>query len=180
LVSLTLRISYSAFTLPFYAMGAELSADYVERSQLIVHRVLFNTVANLLRTFLGFRVFMSGGTGLLNRAAHIPFGWSCAALLARGGVPCAFGTLNQRGRLHAPTAPKGQAGIRLLFEIGEIFRSRSFVVLFATVLFLTAQGTGGVLALHTSKFFWKLPHEIIKCIAVAIAMADLPAFPSRV
>lgn len=177
-VSLTLRISYSVFTLPFLAMGAELSSDYVERSRLIVYRVFFNTVANLLCTFLGYRVFMSGNLGLLNRDAYTPFGWTCAALLVVGGVLCAVGTLNQRDRLHAPSAPSGPAGLRLFAEIIEVFRSRSFVVLFTTVLlFWIAQGTAGVLALHASKFFWKLPNEIIQYLAVSAAMGGLAGIP---
>lgn len=177
-VSLTLRISYSVFTLPFLAMGAELSSDYVERSRLIVYRVFFNTVANLLCTYFGFRVFMSGSQGLLDRDAYTPFGWTCAALLVMGGLLCAFGTINQRHRLHAPSTVGGSVGLRFFSEIAEIFRSRSFVILFATVLlFWTAQGTAGVLALHANKFFWKLPNDIIQYVAVSIAIGGLAGIP---
>jgi len=177
-VILIMRIAYSAFSLPFLAMGAELTSDYVERSRLIVYRVFFNTMAALLTTFLGYRVFMAGGTGLLNRAAYIPFGWSIAAMMGIGMLICAFGTLNQRYRLHSPARSSAPIGRRLIAEVIEIFRSRSFVVLFTVVLlFWISQGSAGVLALHAAKFFWKLPNEIIQYMAISTAMGGLAGIP---
>lgn len=177
-VALVLRISYSAFVLPFLAMGAELSSDYDERSRLIVYRVFFNTAANLLCTALGYRVFMAGGNGLLNRAAYIPFGWTIAGLLLVCGLICAWGTLDQRVRLHEPARASGTVASRFFAEIIEIFRSRSFVVLFATVLlFWISQGTAGVLSLHAAKFFWELPNDIIQYIAVSTAAGGLAGIP---
>jgi GPH family glycoside/pentoside/hexuronide:cation symporter len=151
-VILTMRIAYSAFSLPFLAMGAELTGDYVERSRLIVYRVFFNTMANLLTTFLGYRVFMAGSNGLLNRAAYIPFGWSVAIMMGIGMLICAFGTLDQRYRLHSPARSSAHIGRRLIAEVIEIFRSRSFVVLFAVVLlFWISQGSAAVLALEVAE-----------------------------
>jgi GPH family glycoside/pentoside/hexuronide:cation symporter len=179
-VVLLLRLAYSAFTLPFYALGAELTSDYVERSRLIVYRVFFNTAAALITTFFGYRVFMTGQNGLLDRAAYIPFGWTCAALLLAAGLVCAFGTLDQRFRLREATpAPSAGFGLRLFAEIVEVFRSRSFVVLFLTVLlFWIAQGSAGVLALHQAKFFWQLPNDIIQYQAVAVAAGGLAGIPA--
>ena len=178
-VILIMRIAYSAFSLPFLAMGAELTSDYVDRSRLIVYRVFFNTMANLLTTFLGFRVFMSGANGLLNRAAYAPFGWSIAVMMGIGMLTCTFGTLDQRYRLHSPARSTANIGRRLIAEIVEIFRSRSFVVLFAVVLlFWISQGSAAVLALHAAKFFWKLPNEIIQYQAIAIAMGGLAGIPA--
>jgi GPH family glycoside/pentoside/hexuronide:cation symporter len=177
-VILTMRIAYSAFSLPFLAMGAELTGDYVERSRLIVYRVFFNTMANLVTTFLGYRVFMAGNNGLLNRAAYIPFGWSIAIMMGVGMLICAFGTLDQRYRLHSPGRSSAHIVRRLVVEIVEIFRSRSFVVLFSVVLlFWISQGSAAVLALHAAKFFWKLPNEIIQYQAISIAMGGLAGIP---
>lgn len=177
-VILIMRIAYSAFSLPFLAMGAELTSDYVERSRLIVYRVFFNTMANLLTTFLGFRVFMAGSNGLLNRSAYIPFGWSIAGMMGIGMLICAFGTLNQRHRLHRPAESSAHIAHRLVTEVLEIFRSRSFVVLFSVVLlFWISQGSAGVLALHAAKFFWRLPNEIIQYQAISVAFGGLAGIP---
>lgn len=178
-VILIMRIAYSAFSLPFLAMGAELTSDYVERSRLIVYRVFFNTMANLLTTYLGFRVFMAGSNGLLNRSAYIPFGWSIAVMMGIGMLVCAFGTLSQRHRLHKPAKSSAHIGRRLVAEVVEIFRSRSFVVLFSVVLlFWISQGSAGVLVLHAAKFFWKLPNEIIQYQAISLAMGGLAGIPA--
>lgn len=177
-VILMMRIAYSAFSLPFLAMGAELTGDYVERSRLIVYRVFFNTMAALLTTFLGYRVFMAGSNGLLNRAAYIPFGWSVAIMMGIGMLICAFGTLDQRYRLHSPARSSAHIARRLIAEIVEIFRSRSFVVLFSVVLlFWISQGSAAVLALHAAKFFWQLPNEIIQYQAISLAIGGLAGIP---
>jgi GPH family glycoside/pentoside/hexuronide:cation symporter len=73
----------------------------------------------------------------------------------------------------------GPIGRHLLAEVFEIFHSRSFVVLFTTVLlFWIAQGSAGVLALHAAKFFWKLPNAIIQYQSVAIALGGLAGIPT--
>ncbi|HEY1709537.1 MAG TPA: MFS transporter [Rhizomicrobium sp.] len=178
-VTLLLRVSYSAFTLPFLAMGAELTSDYVDRSRLIVYRVLMNTSANLLTTALGYRVFMAGDRGLLDRAGYMRFGWTIAALLLVTGFVCAWGTLRERPRLGKPSDDRTPLAPRLLKEIAEVFRNRSFVVLFVTiVLFWTAQGSALQMALHLAKFFWALPNDIIQYLAVATTVGGLAGIPA--
>jgi GPH family glycoside/pentoside/hexuronide:cation symporter len=178
-VSLLHRVSYSVFTLPFYAMGAELTSDYVERSSLIVYRTAMNTGANLICTGLGYRVFMTGDAGLLDRAAYTKFGWTIAAMLAVTGLLCAWGTLREKHRLREASGETRALAPRLAGEVREVFKSRSFVVLFITVLlFWTAQGSAGVLALHLAKFFWHLPNDIIQYLAIATTVGGLAGIPA--
>jgi GPH family glycoside/pentoside/hexuronide:cation symporter len=87
--------------------------------------------------------------------------------------------LNQRHRLHRPAKSSSHIGHRLIAEVIEIFRSRSFVVLFSVVLlFWISQGSAGVLALHAAKFFWKLPNEIIQYQAISLAFGGLAGIPA--
>ncbi|MEI9888403.1 MAG: MFS transporter [Rhizomicrobium sp.] len=60
----------------------------------------------------------------------------------------------------------------------EVFRNRSFLILFFTVLiFFVAQGTAGALNLHGSKFFWNLPVDAIQFLSIVAALGLLVGIP---
>ncbi len=127
---------------------------------------------------LGYTVFLGGKAGLFNRAAYVPFGWSCAAVLCIFGALAAFGTLGSINRLHKAT-PSGDHPLkRMVREVPEVFRNRSFVILFITVLlFFVAQGTAAALNLHGGKFFWKLPVSTIQLLSITSALGLLLGIP---
>jgi GPH family glycoside/pentoside/hexuronide:cation symporter len=146
--SIALRVSLSFFNLPYIAVGAEVSDDYQERSSIVSYRICFSMLGAFLAILLGLGVFMAGPHGLVNRQAYARFGWSCALVLAAAGWISAFATRSVLPRLHEATAIEGPVVRRFLSDLGDIFRNRSFVVLFgACVAFFVAQGVGGALAL---------------------------------
>ncbi|MEI9887157.1 MAG: MFS transporter [Rhizomicrobium sp.] len=177
-MALLLRIGLSAYVVPYIALGAELSDDYIERSRVIAWRSFFSVPATIVPVVLGYGVFLAGKNGLFDRAAYVPFGWSCAAILCVFGALAAFGTLGSIDRLHR-TVPSGDHPLRRLArEVPEVFRNRSFLILFFTVLiFFVAQGTAGALNLHGSKFFWNLPVDAIQFLSIVAALGLLVGIP---
>ncbi len=163
---LVLRVAMSAFTLPYAALGAELTANYTERSTVVAYRSAFNIFANFVTMSLALRVFLKDAHGhldLLNRAAYAPFAWCVAGLTLAGGLISAFGTLPLRGRLRAVPANASASPLRMLAELKDVARNRSFVALFICILlFWAAQGTIGILNLHVVKYFWRLPGGVIQ------------------
>jgi glycoside/pentoside/hexuronide:cation symporter, GPH family len=77
-VLIVLRASFSAFALPYAALGAELSDDYDERAVIMSYRNAFNIIGTLTSFVLGFAVFLRGDNG---RAAYLAFGWCCALIV---------------------------------------------------------------------------------------------------
>src|SRR5204863_5191011 len=115
-ILLLLRFSFSAFILPYIALGAELARDYTDRAVLMVYRNFFNISANLITVILGFGIFMSGANGLLSRSAYIPFGWTCAAIVLVAALISALGTMSVRGRMYAVKQPEQSAFARVFGE----------------------------------------------------------------
>jgi GPH family glycoside/pentoside/hexuronide:cation symporter len=168
LISIVLRISHSAFFLPYVAMGAELSDDYADRTNIVAARFLFSVVGGATCTALGLLVFLRGPQGLFHRAAYAPFGWSCAAVALAGAAIASFGTLGALDRLHRVAKPKGSMALRFFRDLSEIFRNRSFVILFVSLLLLfIGAGTVATLSLHTTKFFWKMPNWVIQAVSLS-------------
>ncbi len=177
-MALLLRFGLSAYIVPYIALGAELTDDYIERSRVIAWRSFFSVPATIAPIVLGYGVFLGGKNGLFDRAAYIPFGWSCAVILCAFGALAAFGTLPAIGRLHRTVPSTDHPLRRLVREVPEVFRNRSFLILFATVLiFFIAQGTAGALNLHGSKFFWKLPVDTIQFLSIIAALGLLIGIP---
>jgi glycoside/pentoside/hexuronide:cation symporter, GPH family len=111
-------------------------------------------------------VFMGGEHGLTTRAAYVPFGWTCGAIIFVATLTSATSALELRGRLHdTSTAPRASSNV--LAELRDVFRNPSFVVLFLTVVvFWVAQGTAGSLQVHVFRYFWKLSPATIQGVLV--------------
>jgi GPH family glycoside/pentoside/hexuronide:cation symporter len=160
-VLLVVRISMSGFTLPYGALGAELSTNYTERSTIVAYRTAFNNAGFCAVIILGYWVFLRGGA-IYHRASYAPLGWSLAVVALGGSLVSALGTRRLRTRL--VPAPRGAPPTvrRFLAELIDVFRNRSFLILFVCILlFWAAQGVIAVLGLHASKYFWKLPPDVI-------------------
>ena len=65
--------------------------------------------------------------------------------------------------------------------MAEIFRNRSFVILFLSLLLLfVGAGTAATLGLHTTKFFWRLPNRVILAVNLAAPAGALIGVPLSV
>jgi GPH family glycoside/pentoside/hexuronide:cation symporter len=176
-VLLVVRIAMSGFTLPYGALGAELSTNYTERSTIVAYRSAFNNIGLCAVIVLGYWVFLRGQS-LYDRSRYIPFAWCCAAIAAAGAFISALTTQHLRDRL--PQIPKSARASPLRFaaELVDVFRNRSFLVLFVCILlFWAAQGVIAVLGLHTSKYFWKLPPEVIGSLPFVTVAGQVAGIP---
>jgi GPH family glycoside/pentoside/hexuronide:cation symporter len=125
-------------------------------------------LAGLVGVFLAYGVFLKGPGGQTHRAAYAPFAWTCGAIVLTGAALSSFGTLGVRNRLHAAAPAHGQALGRLLTEVVEVFKNRSFRILFTACLVLfVALGAAAALGLHANTYFWKLPTSAILVINLA-------------
>lgn len=157
LLSIALRLSMSVFILPYQALGAELTEDYVERSSLMTWRWLFGQLGAVAALALGFGVFLSGAAGLTQRSAYTPFAIVLAAIFLFGAAAAMRVTRTTLDRQHVATAATGQLHMRAFRELAEAFRNPSFRVPFlSALLFFTAMGAFLALGLHANTFFWQL------------------------
>jgi GPH family glycoside/pentoside/hexuronide:cation symporter len=169
-LALCLRMGLSAFNVPYIALGAEMTDDYHARSTVVAFRVGLGVLGTLAGLVLGYGVFLSAPAGgQLHRAGYTPFAWCGGAIVATVALLSATGTLSVRRRLHSATPGEGAAVWRLSREMGEVFRNRSFLFLFAACLiFFVAQGAAGALTLHANTFFWRLSPFSILVISLSL------------
>ena len=170
LCSIGLRVSISLFLLPFNAVGAELSDDYVERSSIAAWRWAFAMLGALVAVVMGFGVFLGGPGGLARRAAYTPFAATLAAVAAVG-AGFAIRTLAATRDRQFPAPPPGADAMhrRLWRELGEVFRNRSFRVLFVGALLLfTSLAIHATLGLHANTYFWRMTPGQIQLVTLSL------------
>src|SRR5690606_5888958 len=97
-----LRVSLSGFVLPYTAVGAEVTDDYRERASVVAYRLSFQNAGILIGVVLGLGVFLSGPTGMLERANYTPFGWTAALVMFLAGMIAIRAVHSVQPRLHGP------------------------------------------------------------------------------
>lgn len=178
-VLIALRVSFSAFALPYAALGAELSKDYGERSVIVSYRNFFNTVGTILCFWLGFGVFLTDRTaGRMAADAYVSFGWVCAALVFASAATALFSSLGLRHRLTHDSHPRIAAGSNALREVRTLFQNPSFRILFAMILlFSVSLGVFESLSVHALTYFWAVPVAVQKNIFIVRAIGMMAGIP---
>jgi len=182
LTKMGLRGFASMYNIPYFALGGEMSDDYVERSRIVAYRLLAGILVSVMITALAYSVFFAGEGGLQRPESYPAFGWTIATLVLVGGLVCCAGVWRYAAALPQPsTRPEPMMG-RFLGEVAEILRNRTFLILFLSMLlFASAVGVHQALNNHTYVFVWKLRPETIQVIAyvyLAGILAGVPLTPA--
>ena len=178
LSSVGLRVSISLFLLPYQAVGAELSDGYDERSSIAAWRWGFAMLGAVLTIALGFGVFLSGPHGLSQRSAYLPFALSLGGLVAIGALVSMRSLYRMQERQFPPGSTSGQLHVRLLREMGELFRNSSFRTLFiGAILLFTSSAIHSTLGIHTNTYFWGMKPAQIQIVTLSLFLGLLLGAP---
>jgi len=172
-LSVIMRTSITLFNVPHLALGAELSADFAERSRVMSVTALFGAFGAFGFGFLAYTFFFASSpeyaNGMLNPSAYTSLG-VVAALM--GGLMMLVSTLFTMHLIpKLPTSPVGLPR----FTFMEFYRdcraaleNRNFRVLLIGILLLTATiGTRETVELHVNSYFWGLQPDQIRYFVLA-------------
>jgi glycoside/pentoside/hexuronide:cation symporter, GPH family len=151
--SLCLRSSNSLFMVPYYALGAELTTDYQERTSVSAYRTGAVLVGTLLATGAAFMVFLPNGDAAgpgskFDRGSYESMGVTFGLAITAVGLTSTLGTLRARSRLGSPGAAR--TGVRALPRtILGTLREPSFRALIGSCsLTSMASAMNAALAMH--------------------------------
>jgi glycoside/pentoside/hexuronide:cation symporter, GPH family len=168
-LTVTLVLTRGAMTLyhvPHIALGAELSEDYEERTQVVSFRYFLSFVGWLLAYFAGFGWFFRDTpefpSGQFNTEAYAPFAllMSCGMLLTI--FWSAWGTRHRIPYLPPVTGAKQPMTVvpvftRMFSEILGALGNKSFLWLFlGALLIFVMVGVDSALNLYMFEYFWEL------------------------
>jgi Na+/melibiose symporter-like transporter len=158
--NLLVRTMTSLFGIPYFALGAELSRNYDERTSVTGIRAglaLFGTMATAVFTFLLFFPATSqGGDPKLNLNGYRDMGFFCGLVMSLVGLLTTFGTLSYR-QVSAGGGSKWQIGeplFRFFTSIVAALRNASFrIVLGSYSLLFLGVVINNTLAIHFLTYY---------------------------
>jgi len=176
------RTLMTLYHVPHVALGAELTDDYSERSEVVGFRVFFATLGGVAAQGIGFGLFFVASEqyprGQLNPGAYAPFAATLAVLMAVTIVWSAWAT---RGVIpYLPKAPPssgsglGHVLARTFRDTTEALGSGSFKWLFLGVLVMFVMvGVDGALNIYMNTYFWEMTGNEIFWVGAAYTIGLL-------
>jgi len=170
--AISVRTTMSLYLVPHNALGAELTADYHERTGIVGYRTVFGVLGGVATLTLGLLYFMRKTpefpTGQLNPYAYPRYAlfFACASVVVV--LVSALGTHSRIPYLREPLHKHGAFSMkRLANELRDALASSSFRSLFVGVLiFFVMRGVQMELGLHVSTHFWALSTQQIAIVGL--------------
>jgi GPH family glycoside/pentoside/hexuronide:cation symporter len=171
--TVTLRVSFSFFAVPWGAIAAELSEDYDERTVIIAYRMLIGLIGGGLFIFFIYGVFPASENfenGLFDSRNYQPFALIISALMFVWMTFSTIATLDQVKYLPQPASEVPTIAPReMLLRIIGALKNTYFRVLFvATLVAAAVLGTGQVFDTYMNTFFWGFGPTDLKWFSLAI------------
>lgn len=162
---IAVRIGLTVYGVPYYAMAAELSRNYNERTHIISVREFFNNLFNIAVFIIGFTIFLPESEqfedGMMNKAGYAPFVLTMAIIGAISAFIAVYGT-----RHKIPDMPKSppkdqQTGWKHTFlEIKRAVQIRDVVwVSGGYGLIVILYGVGSALSFYIGVYLWQFSQE---------------------
>ena len=131
--SLVLRTATSMYGIPYYALGANLSQDYHERTSIAGIRGITSVIGTTATASLSFVLFfpdkVQGVDPKLEYAGYASMGLTFGLVMTAVALIALLGTLPLRRRLASDGGPVQHAAVHFFASMWQALRNPSFRVL---------------------------------------------------
>lgn len=176
------RVSLTIYLVPYLALGAEMTSDYVERTKLSAYRTTILWLGGVATASLSlgtlFKKTATHAIGQMNAAAYPIFGVVIGVVCVLAILACVYLTRNEIPKLpKSPPNPKPFRFKRLWHEVTLALRNPSFRVVAAASIFSgIIVGTHTNLNMHVNTYFWEFTSKNLAVISTAIFFSCFAAF----
>ncbi len=164
---LVLRGGMSVYRIPYFALGAELSPDYDERTSITAIRGVLSVAGTLAAAAIAFAVFFpdraQGAEPGAGRAGYASMGLVFGMMMTLIGLGVTFGTRRFRCVGAGNREPEAPASAADLFGgFARCLRNRSYLVLLLSAsLFFMASAVYTSLSIHFLTHYVKLGQKTL-------------------
>lgn len=160
--TVALRTLLTFYAVPHLALGAELSSDYHERSNVMSFNNFFGFLGGATISWIGYTWFFNrspdGVDGRFVAENYVNYGFLGAVFLSIAIFSCAWFT---RDRIpYLPQPPADQSPFRPMTVFLEMFSAMSnrnyLNLLFGVFLLYLMLGIHETIGLHMGTYFWEL------------------------
>lgn len=187
--AISLRLMMTFFLVPYYALGAELTENYNDRTALVAIRNIFSFVAAMVLSVVAFTIYFKSTDaypqGQLNPAAYPAFALTFAIVSVIAILVSTLGTQSQIPFMHKNNSDKvlftdSFSSFYKYFYRGlrEILKNRSFLSIFlVSITFFILSGLQRALVLHMNTYFWALETSKIQYMFYAFFASTVLVIP---
>jgi len=176
------RGSLTFYHVPHLALGAEMAHDYNQRSTLFAFSTLGGAVGGAMIAFLSYRLFFPTteefDPGLLNGAGYTGFSLLAGAVAVISILICVAGTWREIPHLKQPPPSPRFTPMKVVGELGDLFRNKSFRALFLGMLLATTSlAVEAVFGPYMGVHFWGLTTEQLSLLPLVLVIGLLLSVP---
>lgn len=174
------RLFMTFYAVPSFAMIAEMTPDYDERTALASFRVLLAWLGGLFFAVSGYLIFFAAteqfADGRLNPAGYQDFSLTGAIIIIAAILICAAGTQHLVPRMKEVASLSGASqGLRK--DLSNMFSNEPFRVLVLVILVsATAIGFNEVMGLYMFTYFWGFSTEDLAILSLAALIGTIAGF----
>lgn len=181
-LTVVMRSSMTLFHVPHLALGAELSADFTERTRVMSMNTLLGAFGGFGTAFIAYSFFFSAtpeyANGMLNASAYPKFAIFAALF---GGIIMVFSTvltMDVIPRLPSPPADLPRFTLNEFYlDVKSALSNRNYLMLLIGYLLLSATlGTRDTIGLHMNTYYWELLPEQIRYFTLMGLIAPIIGF----
>ena len=178
--ALLVRLGLTVYGVPYYALSAELSTAYNERTTITAFREFFNNIFNMILFILAFIVFLPETPefedGMMNQAGYAPMVLTLAILGSVGAFIAVYGTRHKVPDLRRYSDDERTSWKDTFSQLMKAVSLKSFVWLCGGYGFtLILYGAGSALSLYMGVYLWQLSQEGKLLLALAPFISLIPA-----
>lgn len=177
---IAVRLGLTVYGGPYYSLGAELSTNYNERTNIVSVREFFNTLFNLSVFFFGLIVFLPQTKefedGMMNPAGYKPLAITFAIVGAIGAFIAVIGTKHTVKDLNARDLGEPKRWQETFKEMKKAAQLPSFV--WASLGYgaaLVLYGIGSALSFYLGVYLWQFSQIEKFAVAMTPVLTLIPA-----
>ncbi len=177
---IVVRLFYTLFEVPSYALAPDLTQDYDARTSLMSFRYFFAWVGGLSVQIIFFFFLLDSDADGVVDFSNLD-AWHTYGLIGATGIFLAIlitttGTHSHIKHLNAAPPKRDITLGRVFKEIGETISNPSFRALFVATLFgLLATGISATLNQYINGFFWEFGAKQIGLLTLAVYLSAIMA-----
>lgn len=158
---LTVRLGLTVYGVPYYSLGAELSTNYNERTNIVSVREFFNNGFAIAVFLIGFTIFLPDSPdfedGMMNKDGYAPFVLTMAIIGLTGCVIAVFGTKHKVPHIRRYKDNNRTEWRETFAEFKKAATLPSFIWLAAGYsLILILYGASSSLSFYMGVYLWQL------------------------
>ena len=176
--NVSMRTALTMFLVPAYAIVAELTSDYDERTRLLTGFHVFYSVLTNGMSVLMYAIWLVPtdeiSDGVMNPAGYQNAGLFGTAIIVVSVLIFAIGLRRFIPRLRQYQFDKPLSPGQFFRQVTDVFRSRSArVVVLGGVGYYAGTGTYVALWVYIYSYFWEFTSQQISIIVIPMAVAAL-------